>query len=288
MKIIAAGGGKISRSPITYADICADYGVTKLYSALRERAYIEKYNHPLPLFVDSGGHSYVKFNINKVGLHAGKRPPPAKTHANAYMRMIEKYKDKKWVFAELDAYHTDDLGIDFVNQMAKNARSIGGNFTYLRVYHPYLDEVQGKEYLTTLREWIDDGITYIGISQDSFDRNLYGKIFNITRDKIRLHGFAMTRSSILEKYPFYSTDSTSALVIPYMNKVVPTAYGKVLTMKAAVKKKDIRYLFPMNFEKMELDQERLTRVSIKIQKDAEDFYTKLWAARGVVWENLYK
>lgn len=283
MKLLAAAGGSING--IDFARLCSEQGLGKLYSVKSEHQYIERYHFAETLFNDSGAHSWTKHNINPLGIPTDSKPKiKVKTHADFLLRFIDKHKHKKWVFAELDAYHSEDLGIDYVNEMAKVIMQMQreGNFTFLRVYHPYIDEAQGLPYLTTLRKWIyEDGHTYIGISNDSHVRGLYGEIFNITRDKIRLHGFAKSGKTIIERYPFYSVDSTSALVIPFMYQYIPISYGEKLTRTEAIKNKDIRY-------HLYWEAERRLRQSIKVQKEAEVFYTKLWASRGVVWEDLYK
>ena len=157
--------------------------------------------------------------------------------------------------------------------MYKDITAIKGNVKIIRVYHPYID--RNNEPLTTLKKWISEGQDYIGISKDSL--HLFGQIFNFTRDKIKFHGFACTGRTLLEKYPFYSVDSTTALVVPMSCECIPISYGRFISKKDIIKNKDVRYLIYKD------PVERITR-ALQLQKEAQDFYTMLWAERGVIWK----
>lgn len=270
MHLVAAGAGKLSNGT-SYSELCSQYKIRKLLSHYSELKHIEDYICEHSLMVDSGGHVYNKASgLNVVGFGSHKAPRPAREEAKRYLRFLEKYKDKKWVMVEPDYY--GQLPTDYIDGFYKDVMAMNPSFEYIRVYHPGIKEDGGK--MNVLRKWIDEGQNYIGISKSA--ENLYSEIFNITKDKVRLHGFALTGKTILEKYPFYSADSTTALVIPIKYKSIPIGDGKMLSKPKAIKDKDIRYL-------MYLDDDKRIIKSIQEFKKQEIHYTKLWEKRGVIF-----
>lgn len=125
-----------------------------------------------------------------------------------------------------------------------------------------------------LKQFIDDGYPYIGIggvagegSPVKLQKQFYDYIFNITRDKIKLHGLGITSEPILERYPWYSVDSTSWLSF--------ARYGNSKSNSrkmAMVKAKGKHYL--------QNTQEEAHHWAMLERK-----MTYLWKQRGVVWDN---
>jgi hypothetical protein len=91
-------------------------------------------------------------------------------------------------------------------------------------------------------------------------------IFSHTKNKIKVHGLAVTNKPFMEKYPFYSVDSTT-----WLN---PAMFGttKLVTNKNLVnyRSKKVHYL-----DRISAD----VPYWIQLEKSITD----LWRARGVEW-----
>jgi hypothetical protein len=261
MKILVAG------SPTNDADkLCVKHDVGKLYSYLNEQNEIREWNHGQMLMVDSGAHSWNKTSINKAGMASSKKPlPSAKVHYDEYIQFMKVHKDKPLVFVELDVY--GKLDKDYLDAKYNETKQIGGMVQVMRVYHEMLDGGS----LKVLKEWIDDGQTYIGLGSDA--KQHYDKIFKLTKDKIKYHGFALTQINMVERYPFYSVDSTS----PIATVIFGLFFEKYLSCIG----KD-KMIKKRHWKLMMNDGERLED-AIKNVKSTELYLTDLWARRGVIW-----
>ena len=218
---------------------CIENGLCKLYSILHEKKQIEAWNDDHFLMVDS--FDFIKSN-----------------------------KDKKVVWVEFDVY--DDLPMSVMDDFYDRVMALGIAGKFIRVYHHYLDKEPGN--YDTLHKWINQGQTYIGMGPDNMDN--FDDIFAITRDKIKLHGFALTRIPVIEKYPFWSVDSTSPL-----STVIFGRYSRPIL---SFNERDDIYK-AKSIQCFDDDWVRLERAIIETKK-AEDYITSLWAIKGIVWEDL--
>ena len=97
--------------------------------------------------------------------------------------------------------------------------------------------------------------------------------FNKTRDKIKVHGLGMTSDWQLERYPFYSVDSTSWNQIQRwgcsasMKGKMPNAWTHMGTKEE--NKKNTHYI---------------TIQDIKYYLNKEKHYTELWQKRNINWD----
>lgn len=272
MFLFAAGGGKYNGKE--YGDWCADYKVNKLYSIYNEVPQLLNYNHPYKLIGDSGGHVFNKGDdgINPLGHGRTKAAPDPHKYLQYFMESVDKLKYKKCVIFELDIY--GHLPTDTIDGVYRELTSIKGRqFELVRCFHPI--GIDGDYSLRTLKKWISGGQDYVAISNSS--KECYHDIFKITRNEIRLHGLALTGPSILTRFPFYSADSTNALVTPFRTGSVEIEIGKRISIQGALKERSLNYLLYKDF------QPRLEQ-SISIYKKAEIFYTQLWEQRGILWK----
>lgn len=242
-------------------------GVYKLYSIMQEKTQISKWPSNTPLIIDSGAHSWNKTTIKAIGGAAKKNLPNIYDHLNNYTEFMKRFIDREqWVFVELDCYAV--LPKSVIDEHYRTIRNLTGRkFEFMRVYHPCIDNGSLEE----LKAWIDDGQKYIGLGLDALP--LFGEIFKITRDKVKLHGFACTSNKILDKYPFFSVDSTTPLS--------PARFGghytkgKVIHKAQLIKNKSLPCVFS-TITKMKLAIDDIIK--------QQEYYTKLWKERGVVWE----
>lgn len=260
MKIILAGMG----SPI-YVQTVRHYKMVKLYSALNERRQIERWETKYPLMVDSGAHSWNKTSLNVVGGKASATLPPLKDWCDHILQWYAKHDHEAFTLVEMDVYA--ELPMDYIDSMARIMMATLKRATYMRVYHLMLDGGS----LRVLKQWLDDGHTYIGLGLDSMP--VWGKVFNLTRDRIRYHGFAATRKEVLLKYPLYSADSSTA--------IAGARYGGNYHEGRYVSKEQIKR---MRSPLAVIDEtDKRIQYGVRAMFEMQEYVTKVWERRGVVW-----
>ena len=99
-----------------------------------------------------------------------------------------------------------------------------------------------------------------------YEHILYDYVFNKTRNKVRVHGLGITSQGILEKYPWFSVDSTSWLAM--------ARYG-------SSKVQDKQTMKYYSKTKHYLDN---TEKEVIWWIDLQNYITKLWQKKGVHWE----
>lgn len=261
MKIFVAGIGSTKNVPL----LCKKHGLNKLYSFMSEKNLIRKYDYDVPLMVDSGAHVYNKVDVKVVGMKRSMALPPIEKHLEDYMSFMFQ-NNPNFHYVELDVYTR--LTMDMLDRCEAQARAVGRK--YIRVYHKHMDNGS----LEILKTWIDRGNTYIGLGNDCLP--IFNKIFKLTRDKIKYHGFALLRKDVLEQYPFYSVDATS----PIMSYLFGSAYSKK-SMKLIPKGKLIE---DRSLHVIEGNQSRADK-SFEAVASLQEYLTKLWEKRGVVWND---
>lgn len=263
MKIILAGSDTRGSE-----EQCLKHDAPKLYSFLNEKKQIERWNDDYFLMVDSGAHSWNKETITKIGLQRETKIKPAEDFIEVYFEFIKQYKDKKVIWVEFDVY--GHLPIEQIDNFYERIINLGIAGKFMRVYHPMLDNGD----LSVLKKWISQGQEYIGIGNDS--TYLLDEIFSLTKNKTKIHGFAMTKLNLIEKYPFFSADSTTPLSTVIFGKY-STPIMSYLEKEHIMKMKSV--------ECYQDDGERLEKAIIEM-KQTEIYITELWKKKGVIWEDL--
>jgi len=226
--------------------------------------------YPQPIFADSGGYS--------------ARTQGVSLRVEEYADWLETIDYE--VAASLDTSDFDESQRNYLYLRKRGIKVLP--VIHLEEYvdkskHKWIDQmIEENDYIAI------GGIAGKGVKQRFFE-GFFSMIFNKTRDKVKVHGFGATKTTILKKYPFYSVDSNS------WNSC--ERYG---------------YIFQYNNRKMSLDRERLssgaqgsviggklmwghlsanqeTRMkriahNIKQFKLLEEDITKMWKARGVEWK----
>lgn len=251
-----------------YLKVCMELNISKLWSYYHERSRIEKSEKSPPYqwyLIDSGAFSYNLMGMNKIFPLNIK---PIEKYAEDYHAAIENCERKDFLFVELDAcFHFTEKQLTNIANRFRERRH------YLRVYHPMAD----GGTLEIVRKWIDEGWTYIAVANDGLD--YLDALFSITRDKIKVHGFAMTKTKILDRYPFYSVDSTTPLsTVRYGHRVLKSrglhSNGFLVTKHDAI---EMRLANVLN------NNETRIRTALQEFKKLEQYYTELWKARGITW-----
>lgn len=250
-------------------EYCYKYDVPKLYSMLNEPKQIDNWDDDYFLMVDSGAHSWNKAAMTPIGMKRKSKLKPAGEFIDYYFEYIKANRHRKLVFVEFDVYY--DLPKKQIDDMYDAVQSLDGLVAkFCRVYHPALDNATFK----VLQKWVDEGHEYILIANDSLP--YLDEIFAITRDKVKVHGLAMTKTTLIEKYPFFSVDSTSPL-----STVIFGRYSRPIM---AFNERDDIYK-AKSIECFDDDWERLEKAIIET-KTTQEYITALWRKKGVEWPDL--
>ena len=263
MKIFIAGTDARNNDKI-----CKDLQAPKLYSIMDSKKSILEWDDSLLLMVDSGAHTYNKTTNTKVGYTVRSKVPEVRQYARDYINFVKANKHRKFIWVELDVY--GHLSIQKVDDMYKEVMDSGIEGKFIRVYHPSMDGGS----MDCLRQWIEEGHEYIGIGNDS--KELLDDIFYLTKDKIKLHGFAMTKLDLLHKYPFFSADSTtplSTIIFGKYTRPIMNYYDKDTIIEMG------------SVWAFQPDEERLY-YSIREAMKTQEYFTNLWKERGVLWDEL--
>ena len=220
----------------------------------------------VPVMIDSGAHTWLHFAQGSVVDTQKKVLAKINIHEQLekYMQDVcgNVWPDAVWV--ELDVYGM--LGEKLLDEA--HVRAKAAKAKYMRVYHPTID----RGSCETVKKWIDQGETWIGVGNDS--GRVLDKFFSLTGDKVKVHGFAMTKWEMLRRYPFYSADSMS-----WMAGVVYgmgfTSSGQSISRDQITKERDVWLVTP---------NKARYAAGMASMKSLERAATSLWSARGVTWK----
>lgn len=218
-----------------------------------------KENNNKKIFLDSGAFS----------VFTGR----AKINVEDYANFIKENRDKIEVYANLDV-----IG---------NHEATQKNQAYLEGLglHPLYTFHFGSP-LEILKQAITkyDYIALGGLVPHSKKRkrleNWLDKCFSIIKTDCKVHGFGLTSQWALEKYPFYSVDSTSWIKFSAFRTVINMSNGRLTNFRKFDKK--INHYHKV--ERAFLEQQDISKNNIKEYKKLEEYITKLWKARGVNWD----
>jgi hypothetical protein len=245
--------------------------------------------HIRKIVIDSGAHSFFS-ELHEEGMSVSVHIKKTKTKEtpDEYWELY-----KKWLlanqeyfdyFVELDI--GEIVGQDKVLQWREELKELGLYHKCITVYHP--DVVTEKEWVEYIK---DSQSKYVAVEGDRPLRSRlpYGRLLKYAYDHgVRVHGFAMTKKDVMEKYPFYSVDSTSwkAGVMYGRGYVVGHDGVKAVCFKD---KKDVSLIkAPMSVKQLNHKTASIScksrlYLSIKAYQKMENYYTKLWTKRGIVW-----
>lgn len=215
------------------------------------------------IFIDSGGYT--------------ARVKGVKIDVREYAKFLKYNSELITVAANLD---TNDIEETLFNE--KYLMSEVPNVKVIPIYH-YSDFTHPK-YKGIIDEYVEkyDYIGVGGVAGTAVNHRILNKflsyVFARTRNKVRVHGFGMTGRKLVNKYPFYSVDSTSwqegmrfgGSVAPNGTKIrYKTGQG---ILQAGVS----REILNQNYK------ERLV-YELQFWKKFEKEITELWTIRGVTW-----
>ncbi len=271
---LAATGG--SKSTLQYI---YDNKLPKLFSILRERNHIRDYPEDAgPLIVDSGAHSWNKLDMYPTSGMPGQSSetlPDPKTFAQDYIQYIYDHRDKPYIYVELDIYGT--LPKKYIDSMWDEVSKFEGAFQFIRVYHMDKDD----KNLSMLKKWLSQGQTYIGVG--GYEKRIFRRIFSLTKDKIKYHGFAVTDFSNMSEFPFYSVDSTSWMRGALFGQFCEFKNGRMIAKPSL--RKHVEANRTVTTPKLAMSNDDILLSGAKAYTDLAKHITELWRRRGIVWED---
>lgn len=274
-----------------------EMGVNRLASQLNDRSllerwitYIKEVEHR-KLFVDSGAFS----------AHTKGR----ELDVDEYIEYLNARQGCFEVIAQVDKI-PGEFGKKKTREQLLEAPELSWeNYLYMRErvidYNnltPIFHQGEDFKHLHRMLETTFDGehIPYIGISpandvSTKEKAKWFETVFRIIRDSsnpnVKTHAFGMTSLDLLEKYPFYSADSTSWLMT--------SANGSIMTSWGLMLMSDVQVNNPKHFNHM--SPETQAKVAEEVAKwgyDIEEAKTN-YKIRGLInasylknWADNYK
>lgn len=189
-----------------YLDGCYNMGIRNFlmsYEYLRTKGakQLKKYSD-MHLFIDSGAYTYMSDPK-----YMDFTEEQWEEQIKSYLNWAEKHKDSIFGMAELDLQNL--LGYDTIDRWRKKYFEPFMLRTGIPVCFVYHDE--GKD----IWEKMCQRYPYVGFSAVSdedkvFDLSEFKEMLKIAEKYNSLvHGFGMTRTSLLPELPYYTVDSTS-------------------------------------------------------------------------------
>jgi len=270
-------------------NIFCTYFYRKNTDKMLEKLSIDK-GHQGIITVDSGAHSFFGYTGNSTAAHHnGKDPkdmPDPEKYWKNYLKWVVKNYDRISYFVELD------IGAIVGYSTVKRWR---GEMKFAKVLDkciPVMHSTGMDSEKSTWENFTDlcDSTTsgYIGLEGLRAKQVTlpYMKMLKYCYSKgIKVHGFALTNKDIVNKYPFYSVDSTTW--------TAPLRYGThivldngMLKQVTPTKKNYIKHRVNPELFNGQRSRDASTQKlmsSMEAQRDYEIYLTKLWKARGVNW-----
>lgn len=261
---------------------------TYYYRKLTEHAllFLKESKHQGIITIDSGAHSFFELmGISVTSKEASKKdlPDPYK-YFEEYLAWVKQWYDYFDYFVELDLQEL--VGQKTVLEWRERMKKEKVYGKCITVWHSY------NSYDDYLRQLADSQSKYVAIEgirkgQPMLDYNRYIKAAH--ERKIKIHGFALTRTTLLEQCPFYSVDSSS-----WTSSI---RYGKIHVWDEAQKKVKIVDSKPEHFFKYNVpirlhskhraadDNKCKLEFNALAYFKMQEYFTKLWKARGIVWKD---
>jgi hypothetical protein len=218
-------------------------------------------NEGMKIFLDSGGFSAftrgVRINIDE------------------YIDFIKKYRDKLEVYAVLDAI--GDAKETMKNQEYMERKGVSP----LPVFHI------GSDYKILKRmvkkyDYIALGGLVRYSSRSKTLKAFLDRCFSIIKLNSKVHGFGMTGMWVLDRYPFYSVDSTAWLGGSMRAEIYTYANGRMNITSTKERAEATYKSIEFNDDGDKKWMQRVIHNAIEWKK-YERYITNLWERRGIRW-----
>jgi hypothetical protein len=210
-----------------------DLKADSLFSYL-DKTYVEKlkdYIKPSKLFIDSGAFSAWTKGV--------------KIDVKEYINWLNLHSDDIYLCGQVDFIPGDRVHGATMEEVKFAAKKTWENYLFMRKRLKNPDSLlytfhvgEPFEYLINALEWVSsDGkpIPYIALGgmvgkpkwmRDQFLEKCFRLISRSNNPDVKVHAFGMTDFELLRKYPIYSADSTSWIMIGAMGNIM-SDYGTI-------------------------------------------------------------
>jgi hypothetical protein len=278
-----------------YIKLYRDLGITRL-ALLRQSAET--------VIIDSGAHTFFAMSEYVPSAHSQKSQKKIKESPEEYMRLyldfLIEHSDKYDYFVELDI--GEIIGQKQVYAWRRLLERNGLIDRAIIVYHPATEAL--KKFVSIMRDWPSGYVALQGYRSGRPSMNYVEVIKHCYDAGVKVHGFAMTKTDVLNTLPFYSVDSSTFLA--------GAQFGRINLKHSHSKWTGVQFCRPRN----EAHKEEMSRLAVTnsvaldtIEKyrdkderkkvrttvlrhaansyaEMEEFYTRLWKARGVDWDKV--
>lgn len=246
----------------------------------------ENRKHVKTIIVDSGAHTFFSENSDS-GLTVSVHTKKTKTaespeeYFEEYLLWAKKYYDYYDYFVELDIGEL--VGQETVLQWRERLKQHGIFDKCITVMHPATCTYE--EYLQMLKDSESKYVALEGLRPGQKQIS-YGKyLIPAYKQGIKVHGFALTNKKMIEKYPFFSVDSSSWKAGLQYGTYARSVDGvsKAVNFKKHKWHLDMEQPNLIDVYSEDLKVQRLARLklSVKSYADMQQYYTKLWKSRGI-------
>jgi hypothetical protein len=262
------------------------------YYYLRKKADLDfafYREHIKTIIIDSGAHTFFS-ELQGQGLSVSVHVKKSKTKETPdiywehYKEWLIKYHTYFDYFVELDI--GEIVGQEKVLKWREELKELGLYKQCITCYHPRV--ISWKAYL----EMLDGSQSrYCAVEGERPGRGSlpYGKLLKEAWDrKVKIHGFALIKKRLLEKYPFYSADSTSWKAGNQYGAVLSSVNGNTKTTRFKGKKVlNIKNggLIDLFSKNKEVARQKSFEISTKAYNKYEAYLTSLWKSRGIIYED---
>lgn len=257
----------------------------RLFSQANERRAIEDWRetgHAHKLFIDSGAFSVA---------HAGRT-----VDINQYIDYINERTDIP-IFVELDVIPFPVLNIQTALECCEASWK---NYLYMKeritnpcyllpLYHfgepkDALRRILNTEVNGKLPEYIGIGGRH-GVStaqQDKYFHEIFSIIQKSDNPKVKVHAFGMTVLKLLEKFPFYSADSTTWLQLGINGNIGTKSYGIITVSERGKFNKDNVASLPEHMK--EVVEKELNSYGYTLEQVSTDYKARLKFNIDIMYE----
>lgn len=252
---------------------------------------IEGRKHIKNIIIDSGAHTF--FSEADNGLAVSGHKKKSKTvetpfeYFSKYKAWIKQYYEYFDYYVELDI--GEIVGQQTILGWREQLKSEGLYDKCITCYHPNI--MTRTDFVAMLK---DSQSRYIGIEGIRPGRPMIDYSSLISKaysEGVKVHGFAMVKKDIMERFPFYSVDSSSWKAgnmygIGYVKKGNGT-----VAIKFNYKPKEILYLINQTENITEafsrdnklLQRNKIMELAVYGYAELQKYYTEYWERKGVKW-----
>jgi len=233
-------------------------------------------------FIDYGA----KVFMDSGGFTARIRGVPLKIED--YAEFLKKHKNGWTYCANLDVMNPDET---LKNQEYLEKQGIKA----IPVFHYSEVKLKRKdlmEYYCKNYPYVAIGGVAATVRSSIIKKRYFDFCFSLAmKYKTKLHGFGVMDLESLYNYPWYSCDATSWLAGAKFARVYRFKHGKLLAANARLKMDLkggdlLKFSNPLQYiDGSSLKYKRRCRQNVEAFIQLENFITKLWEKRGVVWKN---